>query len=92
MNVIFKKIIEKTTDINFQKIYDRVVIESGKTDWVEIAQEFEHKCFHYLLETHDLISLFDDFDYSSFSFEDNEDAIECIINGFYVWLEDKYAS
>ena len=92
MKVTFQKIIKKTTDIDFQKIYNCIIVESGKTDWIEIAQEFEHKWHYYLLETHELISLFDDFDYSSFSFDDNEDAVECIVQGFYVWLEDKYAS
>lgn len=90
MKVTFKKIIRKTTDIDFQKIYNCILIESGKTDCGEIAEEFEHKCRYYLLETHDLTSLFDDFDYSSFSFDDNEDAVECIVQGFYIWLEDTY--
>lgn len=89
MKVTFKKIIRKTTDIDFQKIHNCIFIESGKTDWIEMAEEFENKYSHYLLETHDLTSLFDDFDYSSFSFDDNEDAVECIVHGFYVWLEDK---
>lgn len=91
MKVTFKKIIEKTTDIDFQKIHNRILIESGKTNWVEIAQEFERKWYHYLLETHDLTSLFSDLGYLSFSFNEDEDAIECIVQGFYVWLEDKYA-
>lgn len=66
MKVTFQKIIRKTTDIDFQKIHNCILIESGKTDWVEIGEEFEHKWRYYLLETHDLTSLFDDLYYPFF--------------------------
>lgn len=44
---------------------------------------------NHIYETHDLESLFDNYDLV-FSFSDNGDVLECIVDNFYVFLRDKF--
>ena len=89
MKVIFEKVLYGVLDIDFQKIYDLIVQKTGKDDFNTLYDEFADDAEYYLSQTHDLDSLFDSYDLI-FSFSDNESALECIVDNFYVFLRDKF--
>ena len=89
MKFTFKKVLYEEFDIDFQKIYDLIVQKTGKDDFNTLYDEFADDAEYYLSQTHDLDSLFDSYDLI-FSFSDNESALECIVDNFYVFLRDKF--
>jgi hypothetical protein len=89
MKVTFKKVLYEEFDIDFQKIYDLIVQKTGKDDLNALYDEFADDAEYYLSQTHDLNSIFDKYDLM-FSFSDNDYALECIVDNFYVFLRDKF--
>lgn len=92
MNFVFKKVLYDEIDIDFQKIYDLIVQKTGKDDFNTLYYEFENNAQSYLSQTHDFYSLFDNYDlvFLNSDFKDNGDALECIVDNFYVFLRDKF--
>ena len=93
MKVTFKKVLYEEFDIDFQKIYDLIVQKTGKNDLNALYDEFADDAESYLVQTHDLNSLFSSYDLVCFNidlFRDNESALECIVDNFYVFLRDKF--
>lgn len=89
MNFVFKKVLYDELNIDFQKIYDLIVQKTGKDDFNTLYDQFANNVESYISETHDLESLFDSYDLM-FSFSDNGDVLECIVDSFYVFLRDKF--
>ena len=89
MKVTFKKVLYDELDIDFQNIYDLIVQKTGKDDFNTLYYQFADNAETYISETHDLESLFDSYDLS-FSFSDNGDVLECIVDSYYVFLRDKF--
>jgi hypothetical protein len=89
MKVVFKKVLYDELDIDFQKIYDLIVQKTGKDDFNTLYYQFADDAESYISETHDLGMLFDKYDLT-FSFADNESALEYIVDMFYVFLRDKF--
>ena len=90
MKVVFKKVIYDELDIDFQKIYDLIVQKTGKDDFNTLYYQFADNAEHYISETQDIESLFNDYG-QMVSFNDNEDTINFIIDSYYVFLRDKFA-
>lgn len=89
MKVVFKKVLYDEIDIDFQKIYDLVVQKTGEDDFNALYDEFADNAKYYISETQAIESLFND--YGLFvSLRDNEDAINFIIDAYYVFLRDKF--
>ena len=89
MKFTFKKVLYGELDIDFQKIYDLIVQKTGKDDFNTLYYQFADNAESYLSQTHDLNSIFDKYDLM-FSFSDNDYALECIVDNFYVFLRDKF--
>lgn len=92
MKVTFKKVLYDELDIDFQKIYDLIVQKTGKDDLNTLYDEFSDNAEYYLTQTHDFNSLFDSYDliFLNSDFSNNEYALECIVDNFYVFLRDKF--
>jgi hypothetical protein len=93
MKVTFKKVLYDELDIDFQKIYDFISKSNNCDDMQYIYEEFMDNAEYYLTQTHDLNSLFASYDLVCFNidlFKDNESALECIVDNFYVFLRDKF--
>jgi hypothetical protein len=92
MKVTFKKVLYEKFDIDFQKIYDFISKTNNCADMNYIYEEFADNVEYYLTQTHDFNSLFDSYDLMSSDrdFSDNDYALECIVDNFYVFLRDKF--
>ena len=93
MRFTFKKVLYSELNIDFQKIYELIVQETGKDDFNTLYYQFANNTQSYLSQTHDLNSLFDSYDLvflNSDLFRENRDVLECIVDNFYVFLRDKF--
>ena len=92
MKAVFKKVIYDELDIDFQKIYDLIVQKTGKDDFNTLYYQFADNAESYLSQTHDLNSLFNSYDlvFLNSDFRDNGYVLECIVDGFYVFLRYKF--
>lgn len=92
MKFTFKKVLYDELDIDFQKIYDLIVQKTCKDDFYTIYHQFADNTESYLLQTHDLNSLFNSYDlmFLNSDFWDNKSVLESIVDNFHTFLRDKF--
>ena len=86
------KIVSKTLDIDFQKIFDYLIKEGESyNDIYDMSEEFGDNTHYYLKNIYDINFEFNDSmsensDY--FTYEDNENIVLQICDDFHNWLEE----